>query len=755
VESCIKCIIDILQIFGFKESVTTHSPTVKQWLALVSSAGGDWLKVAKYKLAAFYASHNKQPMPKAPFSCKDRPDFLVGGGAGRFLHNLLKNRKSRECVLQSLKQAKKGMPRPDAGQLKKATLEFKETMTKPIVEGIESRKRFIVSWGDAEELPEIINPTLTREAVEQQLRRTVQEIFPEVPMTWAERVKSFFPSTSANYINSRTEAGAIGTLLTHNTVLKGLRRDGGYISYKCNLREEEMESEEINKYHVEEKGVGEFEAAFEKLWVRILKEAIAEEPEVVPVPLAEALKIRMITKGPPFQQMVLRNLWKFVHTILRRHKTFQLIGRPVTEEIVLNVLGRELKGDEVYLSGDYKAATDNLKGWVSDTIADEIANRLKLGESERMLFKRSLTGHLIDGKPQLRGQLMGSITSFPVLCIANAALCRWAIETTELRVYKLQDAKLMVNGDDVALRSKKGVYEKWRDITAFAGLEESLGKTYVSREFIDINSTSFERHETTHDIKTTRKDGSTVLRPCPFFQTKYVNIGLLYGLKRSGGAIGLNDQADPHNTVGTRARELLRLAPAELRECLMKKFISYHKDFLEKTRLPWYVPEWLGGLGLPIGSWGGPTELDLRLARAILLNWRQERPIPLGKTEVSWRTWMEAQDNMPEAVYCKEKGPQTEEYNGMVSRKCIDLLFDSTISLGDLFEQTLLGGKGRAAVAIRHNARLWSPKRYGARLPHPLALSDLEFQSRYANYLIISHPPHVSTTTRGATIDLD
>jgi len=744
IKESLSCITQLANIYGFQGNPDL-SVSQKHWEELAMAAHGDWMKVAKYKLAAFYTAHHGLTLPKPPFEgVADRPDYLVGGALGRFFRTKINcsNPLEREELLQSIKMLKKGFPRPDEVILRIKEKEFLEKMTTEVDQSVGSR--FLVAWADMDDYPQDVNAVLTKQSIKDELVRTVKEIFGDVTYTYQARLEAFFPSTSANYINSRSQAGAVGTLL-ESGLLDGLRTKGGLLTVREKKREEEeMESPEIGirKYEVLSEDT-ELKAKFQILWHRLIKKASEEEPLVKPVALPEALKVRMITKGPPFQQTVLHSLWKFIHSTLRGHRTFQLIGKPVTEEIILNVLGRNLKTGEKYLSGDYEAATDNLKSWVSETIAEALAVELKLSEIERSLLIRSLTGHVFEnGKRQVRGQLMGSITSFPVLCLANAALCRWAMELASKKKILLRDAPLLVNGDDCAMRGTENLYRFWHTITDAAGLTESIGKTYFTREFVDINSTSFLREVEPHNVVT----ASGKIRPSYLRLTRYVNLGLLKGLKRSGvktgaisEAVGLIDLTEACNNVGARARDLIDNTPERLVESAMKVFINYHKELLDRVHLPWYIPEWLGGLGIPAGPWGRPSDLDLRIARRLLLKWKTERPIPTNTKETPWRIWKEASKRLPEPVYSRVKGPATEEYNHLVSQKCVDLLFDSSITIEQLYELTDIR---KQTLLLRHNERLWKPTHGG--LPRPLNEQDLQFCALYPNFTLSHPPPHVT-----------
>jgi hypothetical protein len=512
--------------------------------------------------------------------------------------------------------------------------------------------------------------------------------------------------------------------------MKGLRTQGGWLRINKQNREEEITNEQVDtKYHLDTTLQDE---KFKTLWWRILQKAVKEEPMVKPVGLQEALKVRVITKGPPYQQTVLRALWKKMHSTLREHPTFQLIGRPVDEKIILDVLGKNLADDEIYLSGDYEAATDNLKPWVSNTIAEQISYTLQLSQAEQRLFIQSLTGHVFEGGlKQATGQLMGSITSFPVLCIANAAMCRWAMEVAEGRKKLLRDCAMLINGDDVAIRSKRKIYRIWSQITSFIGLKESLGKTYATREFVDINSTSFTRLQEPFDLEYER-NGQKILRQSYLRQTRYVNMGLVYGLKRSQGTTGLNDQMSPHENLGCRARELLRLAPPRLHNSIMGRFLQLHKKTLDiMNPLPWFMPEWMGGVGIPPGDWGRPSKLDRNLARMILKG--QKKPISLAHQETNWKLWHLASQKAPEPFYSPQKTKESEKYSEFVGRYVIDLLFDLNYQTEDLMTEIT---ESRATKAIKYNQKLWSPSTYTKRgvvkiTNDPISDPELVFAPKY------------------------
>jgi len=649
------------------------------------------------------------------------------------------------------------MPRPTGREVEAATKKFVKKMTTKVEDNQERTIPLVSSWADQGEFPDSWDLILSAASVRKQLQRTVNEIFTDVEYTYEDRIRPFFPSTSANYVNHRSEAGSVGAVLLHPNLMDGLRKPSGHLEVRVTAipkdDEEEHIEDETQPSVVVEAEHGHLESNFQTLWHRMLKIAETEETEVRAVGIPEALKIRMITAMPPFQQAVLRSLRSKMHGVMKRHPVFHLINEPVTESHMLDRLGINLKETDAYLSGDYEAATDNIFSWVSEAVADYVGDALQLANEERALFISALTGSRFKGQPQMIGQLMGSIMSFVVLCIINAAMTRWAIELAARRVYTLRDAPLTINGDDVAAKGDKHRLPAfWETITSFVGLKKSIGKTYVSREFVNMNSTSYMRTEEPFPLIYTRKDGSQIVRPSRLKLTKYVNLGLLKGLKRAGapakkaeaqagkktpkGDLNLNEITTIGGNLGARARELLRLAPERLHEQVMREFIKHHRDVLKKTRLPWYMPDWLGGLGLPSGPWGSSSPLDRRIAMRIILHWNTVHPIPISRKGVAWKTWLRAEKALPEPVYCRTKNEHTEAYSHMVGRKCIDLLFDSSVELSDLFQEL---NDDKSFRVIHHNARLWSPKEGG--LPKELPADAELFQPLYANFVISDPRP--------------
>jgi len=468
------------------------------------------------------------------------------------------------------------------------------------------------------------------------LIRTVDEIFGSEIFSIDDLTEPFFPSTSANYINSRKNLGAVGHL--YEVLLKEeLRQE--FLDISHGIVEvghpvsrifgalNKVEQDELDRVWDQDQewkttlgayvNVDRFKTRWRLLYWQIFKRAIDEEPLVEPVGLAEALKIRVISKGPPMLYTALKPLQQFMWRTLKKHKVFELIGKPVSEEIIMSCLGNIDDGRDVIISGDYKNSTDNLHSWVSECIARRMSWNLRKNGFfpevlEEMLVKSLIHhnfGTISEPLPQREGQLMGSVTSFPILCIANAGFCRWSLEEANEKTYNMVGTRLpplRVNGDDCVLKGcKNSLIAIWEKITAFGGLSTSVGKTYYSRKFAVINSVLYDYHparmelsdpwDTTVDERS--RTGLTIRRTgCSWVERKYINLGLLFGIKRSSGA---EDGKVGVESLGELHKMLKETCPEERWDAVNRKFINIHRETLERFRhIPWYVPTWAGGFGL-------------------------------------------------------------------------------------------------------------------------------------------------------------
>jgi hypothetical protein len=632
VRRCVDVIYALLRVYGFDDEGCKRKSTYDHWV-YGAACCGDPVKYVKWRCAAYYSYHKGQELPPAPSVAFERPGVIAGAVAYRFL-SVMKNDDSAlfESFITSVLYSKKGMPRPDKVFVQEAERKAFAKLTKPVP----TKPVFMKDWADTVEKVRgpNIESLLTVKSLCDQIRRTVHEIFEGSEYTEEDRVKPFFPSTSANYINTRSLGGAVGSILDDPELLRGLKLSDDLIRTEViRTRRSVLMSCDVSS----------LKQRFRTLYKRIVDKAATELAVATPLGLPEALKARVISKGPPYLYTALKPLQRKMWSVLSKHPAFMLTGRPVDAWYVQKRMGKKLFEDESFLSVDYADATNEMMSFASECCASSLSKLWGLDASESAMFIRSLTGHQLeyDGvvAQQTMGQLMGSITSFPVLCIVNGAICRWAKELSTDRIWSLVDCPLAINGDDAILRCNATCRALWARIGAYCGLSPSVGKVYFSKDFLNINSTTYRYNPAGYrDFALDMVPGELQRFKTLYFDLiPYVNLGLLYSLKRSGGTYTSVDDTDDV-TVGSRARALITGCPESLRERVLGQFIHLNKSQLSLARVPWFIPESLGGLGLPIVGKFTPVDKDLRLARLIHDHPADFR-FPSRPTNAPWRVW--------------------------------------------------------------------------------------------------------------------
>jgi len=818
--SLVTIILDLFEtalLYGYRvsakrEEKVGHSllSSMQHWIKLCKDVGSDrgipegesvdrcWMAVTKWKLAAFMAAMVANKLPKQPFKVADNPKLLLNGDIGRYLASKGKNglMSERFSILSTINiGVKKGAPRPEKQDVKIQMAKSYKALTDPVEFPTELKipedtfgllvekglppvldermlrsSRFTVTRGEKKfkPYPKALYDlkSIDIDDVIREIYRTTTEVFGKIPLDVGD-LQPYLPSTSANYISSRKNLGAIGAFLDeYADILKNYREWLGpkedpvaslqdfkspmegesrgfdlpiYRPAKPIVTFDKDGSLNIEKSdEVETVGYGilpdldqkNLKRTWNQLWGAMKEQAKREPNKASMVGLPEALKVRVITKSMPARSFVLQALQKRLHAKMRKHPIFQLTGTPVTEDIMNTVLG-PLSPGESYISGDYEAATDNIYSQYSEMVGHAMSDCMGLEDDLRELFIESLTRFEIEdpedktqSKPQTRGQLMGSVTSFPVLCILNAAMSRFAYEISIGYAVALKNCPMLINGDDIAIRGPKCLYDTWSALTGFVGLKESVGKTYNSRDFVQINSTNF------------------TVEAEKLKQIKFVNFGLLKGLKRSG-LIGANtDTSSQRESPHARFTSLINDSPLSLRETLAYRFIELNRLSLEQNygSMPWHIPCWLGGVGIyhpELLEAAQPSSLDLRIAAGIIYSKRVGDTVDdISKMIPSWKIRKLAEKRCPRPFTVKEKGIGTETYETYVGLKGISLLFDSSVRLTDLFDTNAESeGEHRFNSAIRRNRAVWNPRRWTKCLPPPLKKERLAKQCLFQSYL--------------------
>jgi len=146
----------------------------------------------------------------------------------------------------------------------------------------------------------------------------------------------------------------------------------------------------------------------------------------------------------------------------------------------------QTKKGEIFVSGDYESATDNLNADVARHILSVISRRC----TRVPVFIREAAGRTIgceldvDGERfrTSRGQLMGNAMSFPLLCLQNYLAFTFFVR---------RSVPVRINGDDIVFRATQEEADRWVAGVKSCGLTLSLGKTMFSASEFSLNSTFF------------------------------------------------------------------------------------------------------------------------------------------------------------------------------------------------------------------------------------------------------------------------
>jgi len=319
----------------------------------------------------------------------------------------------------------------------------------------------------------------------------------------------------------------------------------------------------------------------------------------------EPLKVRAVTAGPVVPYWLLKPYQKTLWKAMKAHPTFRLTGEPASAESLNEIFNveagvmRESEGKTLE-SGDYATSTDSIRSCFSRGIWNTICEWCEFPRWVRRLGAKALVGHRIhypteldlDPVDQETGQLMGSIISFIVLCMANAGIClagfRAEFEDAEK---ELRELPLLINGDDCVMLFTARQRSRWAQASAHIGMDLSVGKCYTAKDWCQINSTAF------------------ILTPRGFEVAPYINFGLLGREKVRGGDLRTFED------LSSLAKEFLKGHHPDSHDHLMSLFIKSHLESGLLSEIPsgmsWWLPKHLGGLGLP---WTRSAPLDEQIS---------------------------------------------------------------------------------------------------------------------------------------------
>lgn len=369
----------------------------------------------------------------------------------------------------------------------------------------------------------------------------------------------------------------------------------------------------------------------------------------------EPLKVRLITAMHALRTFIAKPLQEALWRCIRDLPPFRLVGEEISIDVVRSLIERHYAafGTEVhdlkFVSGDYSAATDGLDIRASKVILEEILNRLHPTEAWlRAPLSEILLEQVLEYPPwsqleavtQANGQLMGSILSFPILCIANLFTYVLSLPI-ELRSKVLQGRvpvhrlPVLVNGDDILFLASPQQHEAWLKAIQVVGFVPSVGKNFIHPRFFTVNSVPLEyvpdrrRNDLfwfmhLEGVSWADLDDYKPVSPYrPLDEVHlygYLNVGLLTGqAKLTGSArVGSLPLSGWHSGSVLQA-----MNPVQAH----KWFLHYHlKEIREQTRfglhtLNLFAHPLLGGLGFRVPPGVEPrfSEAQRVLARQLFL----------------------------------------------------------------------------------------------------------------------------------------
>jgi hypothetical protein len=218
-----------------------------------------------------------------------------------------------------------------------------------------------------------------------------------------------------------------------------------------------------------------------------------------------------------------------------------------------------------------------------------------------------------------------------------------------------------------------------------------------------------------------------------FELVKYVNLGLLYNLQRSGTSSVTNDSKkvvgglfsvgkteETLTSIGARARDLVKMSPAILQEKVLSDFIHMNSEALKAYDIPWFIPEELGGMGLPsVGRWQA-NFFDLRIARKC---YEHPELFPLTSKPVSaqWKVWKYAMSRMEKvptstSIAAYYGGGNSLNIDRIAGLFCIESLF--RLKINDLIDDNPVSAMKHY---YRKTAQRWHKAQHNTsvKLPEP------------------------------------
>jgi len=315
----------------------------------------------------------------------------------------------------------------------------------------------------------------------------------------------------------------------------------------------------------------------------------------------EPFKVRTISKGESVPYYLAKRMQLVLHGAMRKMNCFRLIGRPLDPPDLMD-LKRQSEfyldpTENQWMSIDYSAATDGLSAELSAGIMKELLGNLFI--ENPFLYNMMLSvlaphrveypkvaGIQLPPVLQQNGQLMGSVLSFPVLCLANLGLYLTVRKRSRpWAPLKNLLGSVLINGDDMLYIGSQDEWDLHTVLGKRIGLEMSAGKAYIHGRYANVNSTSV-------DMDLANPNSTPV-------EIKFLNVGLLVGQHKVLGKVGSDDEIS-ESPVSSVIDEVVRGSLPGKQADLFKQYCSMHSRelSLECRGRNLFIPKVLGGMGV-------------------------------------------------------------------------------------------------------------------------------------------------------------
>lgn len=188
-----------------------------------------------------------------------------------------------------------------------------------------------------------------------------------------------------------------------------------------------------------------------------------------------------------------------------------------------------------------------------------------------------------------RGQLMGHILSFPLLCLANG-FALWCSRMVSTHNYiDPLDCDFAVNGDDGVFRGTQEAYLFWQMLGTNMGLKPSVGKVYINPRWFDFNSSCFVYDEELE---------------LPVQRVKFVPVGVCKGKNRTGESSNITEliAGDRAFTFNSIIEYIVKRSPDDLVDSVLAYFVKHtlfnSEIYSVINGAPWFIPICFGGIGI-------------------------------------------------------------------------------------------------------------------------------------------------------------